>query len=136
MAARSVAMRAPSAMAASLATRPVLCDLISAQAGVLERNVSTEVVLRHKRATRSTVEDLSEIIRRHVPELQREDAITIISFTLLMTSAAWPHNRPTAAVLRAYEADAGIAAMHMEFAATMRQMIELSIAGMLARRPT
>src|SRR5215216_717361 len=33
-----------------LALRPVLCDLISAQASVLERNVSTEVVLAYKRS--------------------------------------------------------------------------------------
>jgi AcrR family transcriptional regulator len=124
------------AMAGGLATRPMLCDLISAQAGVLERNVSTEIVLRHKRATLSTVNELSDIVRRHVPELQRDAVLTIISFTLLMSSAAWPHNRPTAAVLGAYEADADIAAMHMEFAATIRQMIELSIAGLLARQST
>jgi AcrR family transcriptional regulator len=34
----------------SLARRTVLCDLINAQAGVLEHNVSVEVVLRYKRS--------------------------------------------------------------------------------------
>src|ERR1035438_117509 len=38
------------ALASSLAARPVLCDLLSAQAAVLERNVSTEVALQYKRA--------------------------------------------------------------------------------------
>ncbi|WP_251021560.1 hypothetical protein [Streptomyces sp. ISL-98] len=34
-----------------VAGRPVLCDLTSAQATVLERNVSAGVVRRHKYAT-------------------------------------------------------------------------------------
>src|SRR5918994_5652611 len=36
------------AIAGSLAERPVLCDLMSAQAAVLERNISTEAVTRCK----------------------------------------------------------------------------------------
>src|SRR5690242_5354516 len=35
----------------SLAERVVLCDLFGAQGGVLEHNVSVEVVKRHKRAS-------------------------------------------------------------------------------------
>ena len=37
-------------VARSLARRTVLCDLIGAQAGVLEHNVSTDVVVRFKRS--------------------------------------------------------------------------------------
>ena len=39
------------AVAASLASRPMLCDLISAQAAVLERNVSPQVAAQYKRAS-------------------------------------------------------------------------------------
>lgn len=121
-------------MALSLAARPVLCDLISAQPGVLERNVSSEVVLRHKRATMGAVDDMGTVMQRHLPELRKDDAFTVFAFTLLMTSGAWPHSRPTAAVLEAYAADAAVAAMQMDFATTVRQMIELSIAGLLVQR--
>ena len=38
-------------MADSLAARPMLCDLISAQAAVLERNVSPRVAAQYKRAS-------------------------------------------------------------------------------------
>src|SRR5215470_6119462 len=38
------------ALAASLASQPVLCDLLSAQAAVLERNVSPSVAAQYKRA--------------------------------------------------------------------------------------
>ena len=39
----------PPSSPGSLAERPVLCDLMSAQASVLEHNISTETVLRYKR---------------------------------------------------------------------------------------
>ncbi|HEY2261086.1 MAG TPA: TetR family transcriptional regulator, partial [Streptosporangiaceae bacterium] len=39
------------AVAASLAARPMLCDLLSAQAAVLERNVSPQVAAQYKRAS-------------------------------------------------------------------------------------
>src|ERR1700685_3880330 len=48
--AASIAARCPqlaATVAASLASRPMLCDLISAQAAVLERNVSLEVAARY-----------------------------------------------------------------------------------------
>jgi AcrR family transcriptional regulator len=43
------------ALAASLAARPVLCDLLSAQAAVLERNVSPQVAAAYKRAALADV---------------------------------------------------------------------------------
>lgn len=72
----------------SLAERPLLCDLASAQAAVLERNVSTAVVLTHKLAVREAVERLADTFRRHLPELTHEDALQAISVALLMTAAA------------------------------------------------
>ena len=46
------------ALASSLAARPVLCDLLSAQAAVLERNVSTQVAAAYKRAALADVSRL------------------------------------------------------------------------------
>ena len=53
----------------SLAGRVVLCDLFGAQGGVLEHNVSVEVVKRHKRSSLAKLTAMSELVRRHVPEL-------------------------------------------------------------------
>lgn len=123
-----------SEIASSLAARPLLCDLASAQAAVLERNVSTEVVLRHKRSIRESVEALAELVTRQLPELETEDAIQIISIALLMTSAAWPHSRPTEALLAAYEADPLLADLHLDFSEYIRGTLEVSISGLLARK--
>ena len=51
-------------LAASLAARPVLCDLLSAQAAVLERNVSPQVAAAYKRAA---LADLTTARPAHPP---------------------------------------------------------------------
>jgi len=51
-------------LATSLAARPVLCDLLSAQAAVLERNVSPQVAAEYKRAAIANVTALSRLVSR------------------------------------------------------------------------
>ena len=51
----------------------------------------------------------------------------------MMTSALWPHTQPSAAMLAAYEADPDLAAMRLDFTATIREVLEVMIAGLLAR---
>ena len=53
----------------SLAGRVVLCDLFGAQGGVLEHNVSVEVVKRHKRSSLARLATMTDLVRRHLPEL-------------------------------------------------------------------
>jgi AcrR family transcriptional regulator len=57
-----------------LALRPVLCDLISAQASVLERNVSTEVVLAYKRSAAASLMRMLEATVRALPEIGEDGA--------------------------------------------------------------
>lgn len=122
------------ALSTGLAARPLLCDLASAQAAVLERNVSTEVVLRHKLSIRKSVEEMARTIQHLLPELTREDALQIISIALLMTSAAWAHSRPTDALLAAYAAEPSLSELHLSFANYIRGTLEASIWGILARK--
>jgi hypothetical protein len=119
--------------AASLATRPMLCDLISAQAAVLERNVSPQVAARHKRASLAGTGALGDLARRCVPELGEQDAMKLARATIMTAGALQPHAQPSAAMLTAYQADPELAAMRLDFAATIREMIEVMSAGLLAR---
>lgn len=118
----------------SLAERPLLCDLASAQAAVLERNVSTAVVLTHKLAVREAVERLADTFRRHLPELTHEDALQAISVALLMTAAAWPHSTPTQAALDAYDAEPGLAELHLDFADYIRSTLETVLSGIFGKK--
>ncbi len=62
------------ALAASLAVRPVLCDLLSAQAAVLERNVSPELAATYKRSAVAALAGLGALLRGHLGELSQDDA--------------------------------------------------------------
>ena len=97
-------------LASSLAARPMLCDLISAQAAVLERNVSPRSPPStsgpHRRYRRARPPDAPVI-----PELGEDDAFRLAGAIVMMTGALWPHTQPSAALLAAYEADPALAAL-------------------------
>jgi AcrR family transcriptional regulator len=124
------------ALAGSLAARPVLCDLISAQAAVLERNVSPQVAATYKRAAIAGVMDLSGLLGRHLPELSEQDAVRLAGATLVSTGALWPQCQPSAAMLAAYDADPALAVLRLDFAPTLAEMLETLISGLLARAAT
>ncbi len=125
--------RLVTAVAASLAARPMLCDQISAQAAVLERNVSPQVAAQYKRASIAGITALGGLLLRYLPELGEHDAVRLAGATVMMAGALWPHTQPSAAMLAAYAADPALAAMRLEFGATVREVLEVMIAGLLAR---
>jgi len=122
------------AVAASLAARPMLCDLISAQAAVLERNVSPQVAAQYKRASIAGISALGALLLRSVPELGEPDAFRLAGAAVMTTAALWPHTQPSPAMLAAYTADPALAAMRLDFTGTLREVLEVLTAGLLARR--
>ncbi len=122
------------ACAVALSARPVLCDLISAQAAVLERNISPEVAAEYKRATMTSIAALSQLVLRRLPELGQRDAGRFAGAVVLVTAALWPNTQPSAAMLAAYEADPALAALRLDFAATLREVLEVLLSGLLARQ--
>ncbi len=121
------------AVAASLASRPMLCDLISTQAAVLERNVSPQVAAQYKRASVAGITALGGLMLKCVTELGEHDAVRLAGVVTLMTGALWPHTQPSAAMLAAYAADAALAALRLDFTTTLRELFQVTIAGLLAR---
>jgi AcrR family transcriptional regulator len=121
------------AVAASLASRPMLCDLISAQAAVLERNVSPQVAAKYKRASMAGIAALGALMLRCVFELGEPDAAKLAGATVMTTGGLWPHTQPSAAMLAAYDADPELAAMRLDFTTTIREVLDVMAAGLLAR---
>jgi AcrR family transcriptional regulator len=121
------------ALAASLAARPMLCDLLSAQAAVLERNVSPQVAAQYKRASIAGITALGGLILHRVPELGEHDAFQLAGAAVMMTGALWPHTQPSAAMLAAYAAEPDLAAMRLDFTATLGELLKVMTAGLLAR---
>jgi AcrR family transcriptional regulator len=121
------------ALATSLASEPVLCDLISAQAAVLERNVSPQVAAEYKRAALANVAALSRLVLGCIRELGEHDAFRLAGATVMVTGAVWSNAQPSPAMLTAYETDPALASMRLDFTATLREVLELLISGFLAR---
>jgi AcrR family transcriptional regulator len=119
-------------LAGSLARQTVLCDLISAQAGVLEHNVSVEAVVRHKRAAWAGLGTMVELVHQHVPELG-DDAGAVCVLALILAGALSAYCQPSASALAAYEIDPTLAALHLDLAATLESSVAMLIAGALAR---
>ncbi|WP_284740778.1 TetR/AcrR family transcriptional regulator [Amycolatopsis sp. RTGN1] len=119
-------------VAHSLARRTVLCDLIGAQAGVLEHNVSVDVVVRFKRSALAGLDTMAELVRHYVPEVG-EEAATVCLFAMILTGGLWTHCRPSPSALAAYEADPALAALHLDLAPALQSGLALLIAGATQR---
>ncbi|WP_351225440.1 hypothetical protein [Streptomyces sp. NPDC002133] len=76
---------------------------------------------------------LARLVTAHVPELDEHDALRFTGATIMATGAVWTHAHPSAAMLAAYEADPGLAAMRLDFAVTLRETLEVLLSGLLAR---
>jgi AcrR family transcriptional regulator len=120
-------------LAASLATRPVLCDLVSAQAAVLERNISPGVAAEYKRATMMNLAALGRLLHRRLPELGEHDVGRLAGAVILAIAAVWPNCQPSPAMLAAYESDPALAAIRLDFSTTVREVLEVMISGLLVR---
>ena len=121
-------------LAGTMASRPVLCDLLSAQAAVLEHNISTELAVRHKHAARQSIEALGQLVARHLPELGLGGAAALTEITLLMATTAWPCSRPSEAVQAAYASDPALAGMRIDFVDLVRRTAAVTASGLLARQ--
>ncbi|HEY3712047.1 MAG TPA: TetR family transcriptional regulator [Amycolatopsis sp.] len=126
--------RLADALAKSLAARPVLCDLSSAQAAVLEHNVSPEAAARYKHAAVAQVSELGGLLRKRLPELSEPAATRLAALTIMVAGAVWTHSHPGAAVRTVYESDPVLAQWRMDFTSGLRDTLEVLIAGLLSRR--
>ena len=121
------------AMSKSLAERPVLCDLMSAQAAVLERNVSVETVTKHKLAAMADADVFGGLVRSALPELSQDDAWRYMVGAWVLTSALWAHARPPEAVLQACAADARLERAHLDFPVALEDYLTTLAIGLHAR---
>ncbi|MGV9293920.1 TetR family transcriptional regulator [Amycolatopsis sp. NPDC003676] len=112
------------AYAASLASRPVLCELASVLASVLERTVSVETVRAYKRGALANNDRLAGTIRDRLPALTPAAAHELASATIVSIAGIWPLAHPGPAVIAATE-DPDLLAAHVDFPARFSRMFEL-----------
>ncbi|MBO3095029.1 TetR/AcrR family transcriptional regulator [Cellulomonas dongxiuzhuiae] len=116
----------------SLAARPVLCDLFGAQGGVLEHNVSVEVVKRHKRASLAHLGTMAGLLRRVVPELG-DDAVRFGLLTLVTAGAVSSYVPPPPSLLAAFEEEPELAIFHLDLREGLQAALTAGLLGFLPR---
>ncbi len=121
------------AMVRTLAARPVFCDLISAQASTLERNISTDVALSFKRAAHQGYVALLTVVTEAVPQIGVEGASRFIANASMLAGAIWNHSHPTPAILAAYDADPRLDAIRQEFTPALHEALTTLLYGVLPR---
>lgn len=120
------------ALAASFAAQPLLCELLSAQAGVLEHNVSTEVAIRYKQGARESLTDLASLIKQALPELDTQRAAHAAALITILVGALWTHSHPAPAVTAAYEVDPTLALLQTCFSTSLEDAAGTVLIGALA----
>jgi AcrR family transcriptional regulator len=86
------------AIAASLTGQPLLCELMSATAGVLERNISQGSARVFKRGAVDNTARLAALVARELPALDEERSTHFAGAVFVLVAGLWPYANPTAAV--------------------------------------
>ncbi|MEV5494752.1 TetR family transcriptional regulator [Nonomuraea fuscirosea] len=116
----------------SLAERKVLCDLFGAQGGVLEHNVSVEVVKRHKRASLARLATMTDLLRRHLPELG-DDTQLFCLMALVSAGALSAYVPPPPSLVAAYAEEPSLGVLHLDLRDALRSSFTAALVGVLPR---
>lgn len=117
----------------SLADRVVLCDLFGAQGGVLEHNVSVEVVKRHKRSSLTRLATMTELVRDHMPELG-DGAQLFCLMSLVSAGALSAYVPPPPSLLAAYAEEPALGVFDLELRDALRTSFTSALVGVLPRQ--
>lgn len=128
---RRVAATAAS-LASAFARHEMLCELIAAQAGVLEHNVSVETITRFKRNGYEALDRFGALLRQVVPELTPAQAGDAARSILIAVGAYWTHTHPPQAVQDAYALDPSLIFLPERFEGSFARAIEVILLGTLA----
>lgn len=121
-----------SAIAASLAQRPLLCELWSALATVLERNVSLESVRAFKLSNLEAQVRFAGLVSDRVPALGDDAARELAALCTVTVAGLWPFANPSPTVLTATE-DPRLAGSRIDFATMLSRHLDLLVTGLLHR---
>lgn len=93
--------RVATQVAASLIAEPLLCDLWSAMAAVLERNISLDVARDFKRRFAANTARFAGLVREAVPVLDDDAATHFAGAVVVLVAGLAPHANPTETITAA-----------------------------------
>jgi AcrR family transcriptional regulator len=124
--------RVGTTIADSLADRPLLCELISAMAGVLERNISTSFARDFKVRAMEDIDALARLVSRQLPWLAPESAALFAEGALALAAGMYPFSMPTESV-RIAMAEIGMPNPRERFADGLRDGLVTWLVGAAVR---
>ncbi|WP_328606751.1 TetR family transcriptional regulator [Amycolatopsis sp. NBC_00345] len=125
--------RVATTIARSLQGDRLLCELISAMASVLERNISVQSARGFKARAVASTHRLAGLVRARVPELSPEGANHFASAALVVVAGLWPFANPTEAVATA-AAELGAPPASQMFADGLTEGLVNLLVGLVARQ--
>src|SRR4051812_23441936 len=84
-----------SAVAESLVSQRLLCELMSVMAGVLERNISVDFARDFKKRATVNSGRFASLVHSQLPHLSEGDAAQFAKVTLVIVAGLWPTAEPT-----------------------------------------
>lgn len=130
--ARTRAASVATALATAFETHPMLCELLSTQAGILEHNVSAEAAAKYKRSGYQSLFGLTAALRQVLPELSEKDAAEAARAVVVLAGALWTHSHPPQAVQEACAIDPSLEFLPEGFAGALERTFGLVLLGLLA----
>jgi AcrR family transcriptional regulator len=125
--------RVAAAVSRTIAQRPVLSELVANSSMVLEHNVSADAAAEYKRTAYAQAMHLVGLVEREVGRLPDLSRIMLAASVNLAIGGAWGMCRPSPGMAEAYERDPELAAMRLDYAVVLRELVATTIAGLLAR---
>jgi AcrR family transcriptional regulator len=120
-------------VSASLAARPLLCDLLGQTPMNLERNVSAETVRTFKLVTHAQVDAIGEAIRAHIPELSERDTVDFLAAATSAAGALWQMATPNDMLSELYRSDPRLRHALVEFEPMLTRILTAVVAGLRDR---
>ncbi len=125
------AERAVATITGSLLARPLLCELLSGIATILERNIPLDFTRDFKRRSWAHRERLGELVRAEFPSLRRDDAWDFAGSVVFALAGLWPYTRPNEVVMTVMR-EAGMPPASESVGPALRAMLTRQLIGTLA----
>lgn len=121
-----------SVVSSSLAARPLLCELVSAMAGVLERNISLDYARSVRRRGIDNTNRLARLVRAQLPMLTVEAAQHFSAATFIIIAGMWPYNTPSETIAKV-TVESGMHELTLSFESNLCEALTNLLVGLVAR---
>ncbi|MCI2421407.1 hypothetical protein MOQ72_28625 [Saccharopolyspora sp. K220] len=118
-------------LTATLASDPLLCDLLANVPLHLEHDVDVDRVVEFKRYSRAAIARMREAIVAGVPGLDEPAALDVITASNAMAATLWQATHPGAALAAALNADRSLSYLAAgDFEQTLARLLTATVTGL------